>query len=209
MALVGGVEAGAEVEVRHDRIEGESRLLLFHELPGLLFRQGLAGCVHGQRVLGPIGRLDAISLLHRLVVPRIGGDPEGVVGLRNQGCSRRGREHEALDARLPCRGFQSVPRPRHGSRYHIVGVGVHGEDGCGVDDGRDALDCLREGVWLCHVSYSHQFEVARAVLFVEQVADPGRLLWASRGTADLVAVLEELVGDVRSNKARGARDEHS
>lgn len=78
-----------------------------------------------------------------------------------------------------------------------------------ISSARHTFHGLVEGAVDSQVGDLEKLEAALAVLLVEESLEPGVLLRVSDGAADLVAMLEELVGSVGAQQAVGSGDKDS
>jgi len=79
--------------------------------------------------------------------------------------------------------------------WHVAGCGISGT----FHDGGQVL--------LGQLFDFYQFEFAAAILFVEELGQPGILSRITHGAAHKIATLEQLIGDVRADVAIGARNQ--
>lgn len=205
IAHVLGRHGGAEVDVRHDRVERECRLVAPHPCKGFLL---------AARFGRPVQK-NAVPARITLAVPRRGRllDGAGVPGRRvdlvgrargwQSACGQGRRDDHVLDAGLPGGSFQKVQVGLDGAvddgliaRIHVH---VHGQ----VGDAVNTLDGLIEGTGATDVGDFEKFESGSEVRLHPRVGDD-----AAHGTAHAVAPLQENLDGDAGNIAVRFRNEN-
>ena len=190
-----------------DHIHVEVRLLLLRKLPHSLLGGNLALRVREEPLRWAV-RGRGICELRGSIVPRVPRDERVVAHGWERAGDDGARVDDLLDRRLIRGSLEDTHDCADGLRNDVLGIGCHVGDGRYVRDGRNALDSLVEGIGDGEVGHSDELEVfGRGKRREGLLSEPGRLGDVSHSTADFVAALEELSGDVGGDETGRTGDE--